>query len=161
VQPSVQRSAAQPQPEQIPASMLAATDAGEALIDAVPVDAISAAPLAKWFVRPPSGGQFGPAPGKVLREWIAAGRVTPESYVWREGWPEWQRAWAVFGDLASAAPVATISTPAIVTQATRPGTNELYRRRKSNRATVITVGLLGFACVVLFAALVYVVRFMQ
>ena len=42
-----------------------------------------------WFVRPPSGGQFGPASLDILSDWIQQRRVTPESLIWREGWPEW------------------------------------------------------------------------
>ena len=47
---------------------------------------------AKWFVRPPSGGQFGPAPSQQLVSWIAESRVTSDSFLWREGLEEWQLA---------------------------------------------------------------------
>ena len=47
---------------------------------------------AKWFVRPPSGGQFGPAPSQLLVSWIAESRVTSDSFLWREGLDEWQQA---------------------------------------------------------------------
>jgi hypothetical protein len=126
-------------------------------------DAIAAAPQAKWFVRPPSGGQYGPASGTLLREWIAAGRVTADSYVWREGWPEWQRAQAVFGTSTSAgaAPVPALAAPPVVAQAVPKSTLELHRRRQSNRMTLTIVGLLTLACAVLFAILVYVVHYMN
>jgi GYF domain 2 len=54
--------------------------------------ALSEASDAKWFVRPPSGGQFGPAPSQLLMAWITESRVTAESYLWREGFAEWQTA---------------------------------------------------------------------
>ncbi len=126
------------------------------------VDPIAAAPQAKWFVRPPSGGQFGPAPGSVLRNWMAEGRVTEESYIWREGWPEWRKADQVFGPFVStSATAAGDSIPEIVTYTATTSTSELYRRKKSTKMTVTIVALLGLACAVLFAALLYVVRFMK
>jgi len=47
---------------------------------------------AKWFVRPPSGGQFGPADSDLLMSWIGESRVTSESFLWREGMEQWQLA---------------------------------------------------------------------
>ena len=47
---------------------------------------------AKWFVRPPSGGQFGPAESELLLTWIAESRVPADSFLWREGMAEWQTA---------------------------------------------------------------------
>jgi len=127
------------------------------------VDPIAAAPHAKWFVRPPSGGQFGPASGPVLKNWLAEGRVTPDSHVWREGWAEWQPAQSVFGSLvgSSDSGPASPSVPEIKPQAGPATVSDLYRRRKSSNMTAAVVGLLGLACAVLFAALVYVVRFMK
>ncbi|MGQ9761860.1 MAG: GYF domain-containing protein [Thermogutta sp.] len=49
-----------------------------------------------WYVRPPAGGQYGPAAPEVVRTWFAEGRVTPDSYVWREGWRDWKLARDVF-----------------------------------------------------------------
>ena len=47
---------------------------------------------AVWYVRPPSGGQFGPADADVMRTWMKEGRVTADSLVWREGWRDWVEA---------------------------------------------------------------------
>jgi hypothetical protein len=69
------------------------------------LDPISEAPQASWYVRPPAGGQYGPALGNVMREWIQQRRVTPDSLVWREGWPDWKRADAVFPSMAAAVPI--------------------------------------------------------
>jgi hypothetical protein len=63
------------------------------------VDPIEENPTAVWYVRLATGNQYGPAAGDVFREWIAEGRVTPESLVWREGWDEWQTASVVFPQL--------------------------------------------------------------
>jgi hypothetical protein len=126
-----------------------------------PSDPIAATPQARWFVRPPSGGQFGPAPGNVLRDWIAEGRVTPDTFVWCEGWPEWQRAQAVFGDFSAVASLTAAALPEVSTESRAKSTSELYRRRKSTKMTLVVVGLLLLACALLFAALVYVVRFMD
>jgi hypothetical protein len=62
-------------------------------------DPIDENPDAVWYVRLTSGNQYGPAVGDIFRGWIAEGRVTPDCLVWREGWPEWQRASAVFPQL--------------------------------------------------------------
>ncbi len=68
------------------------------------IDPIDEAPGAVWYVRPPSGGQFGPAAGPTMRAWINEGRVTPNSLVWRDGWPEWRSAAATFPGLAGGHP---------------------------------------------------------
>jgi hypothetical protein len=63
-------------------------------------DAIDENPEAVWYVRPPSGGQFGPAKGDVMRKWLDEGRVSPDSLVWREGWADWQEAEPTFPSLS-------------------------------------------------------------
>ncbi len=59
-------------------------------------DPIAASPSSVWYARLPSGQQYGPAPGELFRTWIHEGRVTPESLVWQEGWPDWKKASEVF-----------------------------------------------------------------
>jgi len=46
---------------------------------------------AQWYVRPPSGGRYGPANGTTMRQWIAQQRITPDSLLWRDGWPQWRK----------------------------------------------------------------------
>ncbi len=46
----------------------------------------------KWFVRPPSGGQFGPAQTRLLLDWINERRVTGDSLIWCDGMSQWQLA---------------------------------------------------------------------
>ncbi len=51
--------------------------------------AFADAPNAAWYVRPPSGGQYGPADEQTLQVWIRENRVTHDSLLWREGQPQW------------------------------------------------------------------------
>ncbi|HBJ36268.1 MAG TPA: hypothetical protein DDZ51_16260 [Planctomycetaceae bacterium] len=53
-----------------------------------------------WYVRPPAGGQYGPASGEVLRSWIAENRVTASTLIWRDGWPQWRSARETLPELA-------------------------------------------------------------
>ena len=76
---------------------------------AVTPDPIAEAPSAIWYVRTNTGGQFGPARGDVMRQWIDERRVGPDYLVWREGWPEWRRASAVFPKLAALGTATTAS----------------------------------------------------
>ncbi|MEY4565156.1 MAG: hypothetical protein RLY14_126 [Planctomycetota bacterium] len=57
---------------------------------------IEEAPNAAWYVRPPSGGQYGPAVGAVFWDWLKEKRVGESALVWREGWGTWQTASEVF-----------------------------------------------------------------
>jgi hypothetical protein len=61
-----------------------------------------------WFVRPPSGGQFGPATADILQTWLAEGRLTPDTLVWREGWLDWRPAGQVLPQLTSRLPMPEI-----------------------------------------------------
>jgi hypothetical protein len=61
-------------------------------------------PEASWYVRPPSGGQYGPAPTGLLEQWISEGRVAASSLIWRDGWPQWRTATEAFPELAARLP---------------------------------------------------------
>ena len=78
---------------------------------AVPGDPITEAPDAVWYVRPPAGGQFGPARGDVLRQWLQEGRVSADSMVWREGWTDWKTAGPIFPELDPIPPVNALLDP--------------------------------------------------
>lgn len=73
-----------------------------------PPDPLAEAPDAVWYVRPGSGGQYGPAAPSVMRSWIHEGRIAADSLVWREGWQDWREAGKTFpqllGDAAPAFP---------------------------------------------------------
>jgi len=58
-----------------------------------------AEPNVVWYVRPPAGGQYGPAAPEVVRTWLSEGRITPDTLVWREGWRDWQVARDVFPEM--------------------------------------------------------------
>lgn len=45
---------------------------------------------ATWYVRPASGGQFGPIDTAGFRQWIEEGRVGADAWVWRTGWSDWR-----------------------------------------------------------------------
>jgi hypothetical protein len=83
-------------------------------------DPIDDAPTAVWYVRPATGGQFGPASGEIMRAWIAEGRVGASSLVWRAGWQEWRAASAIFPQLSSllASPGVSVGPPKPVAAST-------------------------------------------
>ena len=145
---------------------------------AVPIasrpDPIAEAPHASWHLCSPTGSRYGPVVGEILRQWIAERRVTPDTLLWREGWPDWQRADAVLLEFASVAapampgpfpaglPAATIGAP--VFPAAEPSVEPLfpvdssrtrlarYRRSAgSNRGLIIA--LLIVAVLILAAVL--------
>lgn len=117
-------------------------------------DPIAEAPMAIWYVRPAAGGQYGPARGDVMRKWVGEGRVTTDSLVWREGWPDWRPSAKVFPDLGSktAASASEIS-PVVSDTPRRP----IRPARKASTAQGIGIVItLGVVCLGLFAALLYV-----
>ena len=61
-------------------------------------------PEAIWYVRPPSGGQYGPARSPLLRQWVEEHRVAADALVWRDGWPQWREAIDVFPEYATELP---------------------------------------------------------
>jgi hypothetical protein len=126
-------------------------------------DPIAEAPTAIWYVRPPTGGQYGPARGEIMRKWIAEGRVSGDSLVWREGWTDWQNAAKLFPVLQSAAAVPKAAPPAVSTtvplsarSSTRSAARyETKKQTSSSLAIAILVGL-GIVCLLLVGVLVFV-----
>ncbi len=128
-------------------------------------DPITEAPDAVWYVRPPSGGQFGPADGAVMRRWLGEGRVSADALVWREGWPDWKTAGPVFPSLevsqrrtpesASVLPADAPPNDPIVLPADRPAAARRAPRARSKRSGrhVAIVVALALMCVGLVAAL--------
>ncbi|MGI9518106.1 MAG: DUF4339 domain-containing protein [Pirellulaceae bacterium] len=86
-----------------------------------------------WYVRPPSGGQFGPASSELMKQWIDEGRVTGDSYVWCEGWENWEVAGERFQSLLGSAgnSVSAVDTekPASTTSRARAAWLKARRRR--------------------------------
>ncbi len=64
-------------------------------------DPIAESPSAVWYIRPATGGQYGPASGEIMRGWLKDGRVGASSLVWRAGWSEWRSAAEIFPQLGS------------------------------------------------------------
>jgi hypothetical protein len=126
------------------------------------MDPIAEAPHAIWYVQPPSGGQYGPASGDIMRTWISEGRVTRDSLVWREGWADWQLAGPLFPGLASGPTVMADSDGLqIVTESSEASVAEQYRQKKSTKLALTVVILLVVACLALFASLIYVIMYVN
>jgi hypothetical protein len=84
------------------AMVFSATPALPTAASANPVaDPLATVGSVVWYVRPPSGGQFGPATTEIVQGWLAEGRVSADTLVWREGWRDWQEAGNVFPQLSS------------------------------------------------------------
>ena len=124
-------------------------------------DPISEAPQAVWYVRPASGGQFGPAAGEIMRRWISEGRVASDSLVWREGWPDWKPAASTFPSLARADAAESLAGGgnafglggAVSGASTIPHRG---RARRSNSMVVAMLVVLAVASVGLLVALIAV-----
>lgn len=125
-------------------------------------DALLEAPDAGWYVRPPSGGQFGPAEAEVMRHWIDEGRVTGDSLIWREGWADWKEASTTFSHLASESSVweeSDLMEVSLNTSFDKNVSKNLLsggsRRNKKQLTTTIVV-IMIFLIVMLFVGLIYV-----
>ena len=71
-----------------------------------PLDVLDDGEEAQWYVRPPSGGQYGPANSELLRQWIGEGRVAAGALLWREGWPQWREAGDALPEYAAQLPAS-------------------------------------------------------
>jgi hypothetical protein len=151
----------------VAAPAVAVTPAAEAAAPATAPaadDPIAEQPTAIWYVRPPGGGQYGPARGDVMRKWLTEGRVSGDSLVWREGWTDWQTAAKLFPQLNHASQARPEpATPTVANQATlAPRTSARagarYQAKQQNTSTLGVGILIGLAviCLALVAVLVYV-----
>lgn len=132
-------------------------------VPAAPVDPIEESLESSWYVRPPSGGQYGPARGEIMRKWITEGRVSADSLVWREGWDDWLTASDVFPSLGSVSmpPVPAPAPAAVAPTSPAPtqSSSSLRPRRRSSSALAITiVVVLGLVCVALLVTLLVVMN---
>jgi len=126
-------------------------------------DPIAEAPHAVWYVRPSLGGQYGPASGDMLRQWIQQGRVAADSLVWRDGWPSWQPAGTVLPQ--TTAPSASASVPNTadlglpmslqpLPVSAREGLGKTTPRKRSNLVVTTIVALLVVIALALAGVLV-------
>jgi hypothetical protein len=156
--------------ETVLSGSVARTSAGSGVRSASARDPITEAPDAVWYVRPPTGGQFGPADGTIMRRWLNEGRVSADALVWREGWPDWKSAGPIFPSLEGPevlAPAATAAAAAVqdvddafTFEQPRPamGRNSARPHSKPARRNVTIIGALVVLCIVLGVALVMVLR---
>ena len=79
------------------------TDAGQLAAGSI----LEEEPNATWYVRPPSGGQYGPASTEELQEWISQGRVAATALLWRDGWPQWRDASEALPEMSANLPGKT------------------------------------------------------
>jgi len=147
-------------------------------------DPIADAPSAVWYVRPATGGQFGPASGEIMRNWVRDGRVGASSLVWRAGWEEWRSAADVFaelrgllteplvpaaaGSISGAMPslpqglavqhVAPTSPPQATDGSASPLPQAIRKRRRRNEVSLMTSGVLLAIAVILVIVLLLVFR---
>jgi hypothetical protein len=107
-----------------------------------------------WYVRPASGGQYGPAHTTMMRTWLAEGRVAAEALVWREGWRDWQEAGKVFPQLSAGLMSpdleAMISELPVAPVAGIPAEMPPERRLHMPSTQAIVIGALALTVVILF-----------
>lgn len=99
---------------------------------------------ATWYVRPPSGGQYGPATTDVLKQWIDEGRVAATSLLWRDGWPQWRSADDAFPEIASSLPSGDSTPNATLALHSSPATRP-RNEANSSESTVSAPQLSGEA----------------
>ena len=128
---------------------------------AASIDLLVDDPTSTWYVRPPTGGQYGPANSEILRSWIDEGRVAATSLLWREGWPQWRVA-------SEALPVANHSVvvgnggPASIVGTTEPvvsleGRADVgVQRRDRTGRRILMIGVLLAIAIILIVALVII-----
>ncbi len=119
-----------------------------------------------WFVRPPSGGQYGPADEAAVRQWLSEGRINGPTLVWKAGWDDWRRADEVFDSLRRGVPVniqlksptsgaqVVSAAPHLLDAAVSP--SAAPRRKRGKGGGVLLVGFLAVLSVALVAALIMV-----
>ncbi len=109
-----------------------------------------------WYVRPTSGGQFGPANAEIMRGWLAEGRIGTESLVWREGWRDWREAGGVFPQLSAAAAFPGIEEIVPEPVAVPFLTHTVRHHKRPRRVPLLLIGWLAAAFVVLLVILLII-----
>jgi hypothetical protein len=118
-------------------------------------DPLAAAGDALWYVRPSSGGQFGPATADIMRGWLAEGRVSADAFVWREGWRDWQEPSRAFPQLSPRLIIPGLEAMYLETMPA-PAHSRPHKRKSLARKTQMTViaGLVVTVLVLFFIFLV-------
>jgi hypothetical protein len=94
-------------------------------------NAFASAPNAAWYVRPPSGGQYGPADQQLLQLWILENRVTGDSLLWREGQTQWIPSATLLPELYSSESLSQSDAPA-----NHPTSNEPTKTKPDTSFTI-------------------------
>jgi len=120
-----------------------------------------------WYVRPASGQQYGPADTELMRSWVAEGRVSADSWVWRTGWSDWKasdEALAALSPVAASEPPHDLPPPIpadtdlqVAADQIPPASIISHQRSRRDRARLVTI-VLGALVLLLLLALVVVVR---
>ncbi|MEZ6134737.1 MAG: GYF domain-containing protein [Pirellulaceae bacterium] len=134
--------------------------------------ALESAPDGTWYVRPISGGQYGPAPSDTFMQWLLEGRISQDALVWRDGWEQWISGAQAFPDYFAAAPsvasmpppVAGAPTPALNSASadspavtlTHSERNRLARKRKKRVRYIWILSILTVLFICLIVALLAV-----
>ncbi len=116
-----------------------------------------------WYVHLPDGQRWGPAAPESLLQWLSQGMIPPTALVWRNNWPEWKYAAAVFErpqierPPAQTAPPAELIAPVEAVEFVNSavpsyGTYRRIHRYPSAMVTFVLIGLL----VILFSLMLYV-----
>ena len=124
---------------------------------------------AKWFVRPPSGGQFGPASSQLLMNWITESRVTAESFLWRDGLVQWQLASELVPELFVTEKTTNVPLPSdkigqinevdLHRSPTIRSGAVLKKRMQKRRQQLTAVILLATISLILLSVLIFVLAF--
>jgi len=114
------------------------------------VDPLLEAPQAMWYVRPASGGQFGPAGADMMRQWLSEGRIAADSLVWSDGWPDWQIAGNCFPQLAAASAETPPAGIEIISAGPieRTGRPKVYRRNSNGQVMLIVFLLVALLALI-------------
>jgi hypothetical protein len=103
-----------------------------------------------------------------MRRWIAEGRVSSDSLVWREDWNDWREAGQLFPALATsphsgaaaqaptALPFPNGAAAAVGTSALRPAERKPVGKRGNNDLAVAALVCLVLVCLILVTVLVVV-----
>ncbi len=125
-----------------------------------------------WHVRTDSGEQHGPATMSLVKTWITDGTISRDTWVWKTGWLDWQRASDVFPELGAVMEAVPIVRPksfveesiAIETEnklPSDPGATSMYQRRqrqKKDQIKMLTLFLGGMVILLLIVMIAVLLR---
>lgn len=138
----------------VPRSSAAAPAASPPGAPGQAADPLAENPNMVWYVRPASGGQYGPATAELMRSWLAEGRIGPDTLVWREGWRDWQEASGVFPQFRVAEVVPGVTAAKGVPRGTGPANRTETGPGRSNGILPILVA--GLFLVVILLLIIFV-----